>query len=84
MRGMKAAVAALLSCCLLSAAAMAQNKAVKIGVLDDMSGPYAENTGPGDVAAVKFAIADFGGWRAAQPKFFGDGGIFDQVYSGAQ
>ena len=28
-------------------------------------------------------IADFGGWREAQPKFFGDGGIFDQVYSGA-
>ena len=67
MRGMKAAVAALLSCCLLSAAAMAQNKAVKIGVLDDMSGPYAENTGPGDVAAVKFAIADFGGSVLGKP-----------------
>ena len=67
MRGMKAAVAALLSCCLLSAAAMAQNKAVKIGVLDDMSGPYAENTGPGDVAAVKCAIADFGGSVLGKP-----------------
>ena len=29
-------------------------------------------------------IADFGGWREAQPAFFGDGGIFDQIYSGAQ
>ena len=29
-------------------------------------------------------IADFGGWREAQPTFFGDGGIFDQIYSGAQ
>jgi sulfate/thiosulfate-binding protein len=28
-------------------------------------------------------IADFGGWREAQPRFFGDGGIFDQIYSGA-
>ena len=28
-------------------------------------------------------IDDFGGWREAQPKFFGDGGIFDQIYSGA-
>ena len=28
-------------------------------------------------------IEDFGGWRAAQPAFFGDGGIFDQIYSGA-
>jgi branched-chain amino acid transport system substrate-binding protein len=40
---------------------------VKIGVLDDMSGPYAENTGPGDVAAVKFAIADFGGSVLGKP-----------------
>ncbi len=27
-------------------------------------------------------IDDFGGWREAQPAFFGDGGIFDQIYSG--
>ncbi|MBU1336516.1 MAG: sulfate ABC transporter substrate-binding protein [Alphaproteobacteria bacterium] len=26
-------------------------------------------------------IEDFGGWREAQPAFFGDGGVFDQVYS---
>lgn len=63
----RAAVAALLSCCLLGATALAQNKAVKIGVLDDMSGPYAENTGPGDVAAAKFAIADFGGSVLGKP-----------------
>jgi sulfate transport system substrate-binding protein len=25
-------------------------------------------------------IAQFGGWRTAQPKFFGDGGVFDQIY----
>ena len=67
MRYMKAAVAAVLSCCLLGGPALAQNKAVKIGVLDDMSGPYAENTGPGDVAAVKFAIADFGGSVLGKP-----------------
>jgi len=23
---------------------------------------------------------DFGGWAKAQPKFFGDGGVFDQIY----
>ncbi len=67
MHGMKAAVAALLSLGLLGAPALAQNNAVKIGVLDDMSGPYAENTGPGDVAAVKFAIADFGGSVLGKP-----------------
>lgn len=26
-------------------------------------------------------VAQFGGWSKAQPEFFGDGGIFDQVYS---
>jgi branched-chain amino acid transport system substrate-binding protein len=67
MRGSKAAIAALLSCCLLAGTALAQNKAVKIGVLDDMSGPYAENTGQGDVTAVKFAIADFGGSVLGKP-----------------
>jgi branched-chain amino acid transport system substrate-binding protein len=67
MHGMKAAVAALLSLGLLSAPALAQNKAVKIGVLDDMSGPYAEDTGPGDVAAARFAIADFGGSVLGKP-----------------
>ncbi|MDR3386021.1 MAG: sulfate ABC transporter substrate-binding protein [Rudaea sp.] len=25
-------------------------------------------------------IKQFGGWKAAQPKFFGDGGVFDQIY----
>jgi branched-chain amino acid transport system substrate-binding protein len=67
MRFMKTAAAALLSCCMLSIPALAQNGAIKIGVLDDMSGPYAENTGPGDVAAVKFAIADFGGSVLGKP-----------------
>jgi len=23
---------------------------------------------------------DFGGWKQAQPKFFGDGGVFDKIY----
>lgn len=27
-------------------------------------------------------IADFGGWKKAQPEHFGDGGTFDQIYSG--
>ena len=26
-------------------------------------------------------IEDFGGWAEAQPKYFGDGGIFDQIYA---
>jgi len=67
MRYLKAAVAALLSCCVLGVPALAQNKGVKIGVLDDMAGVYADNTGPGDVLAVKFAIADFGGSVLGKP-----------------
>jgi sulfate transport system substrate-binding protein len=26
-------------------------------------------------------IADFGGWTAAQAKYFADGGVFDQIYA---
>jgi branched-chain amino acid transport system substrate-binding protein len=66
-----AAVAALISCGLigltLGESAQAKNGVVKIGVLDDMSGPYAENTGPGDVTATQFAIADFGGTVLGKP-----------------
>ncbi len=40
---------------------------MKIGVLDDMSGPYAENAGPGDVASARMAIADFGGSVLGKP-----------------
>jgi branched-chain amino acid transport system substrate-binding protein len=67
MRCFSTAIAAVLSGCLLGSPVLAQNKVVKIGVLDDMSGPYAENTGPGDVASVKFAIADFGGSVLGKP-----------------
>ncbi len=39
--------------------ARAQKKSLKIGILTDMSGPYAEATGPGDVIASRLAIEDF-------------------------
>jgi branched-chain amino acid transport system substrate-binding protein len=45
---------------LITTAAHAQNLVpVKIGVLTDMSSLYADDTGPGSVAAAKLAIADF-------------------------
>jgi branched-chain amino acid transport system substrate-binding protein len=34
---------------------------IKIGVLGDESGPYADVGGPGSVAAAQMAVADFGG-----------------------
>lgn len=29
-------------------------------------------------------IDEFGGWKEAQPKYFGDGGLFDQIYKPGQ
>ena len=37
------------------------NDNVKLGVLTDMSRLYADNSGPGSVAAAQMAVADFGG-----------------------
>ncbi|TQF42827.1 ABC transporter permease [Bradyrhizobium sp. UNPF46] len=34
---------------------------IKIGIMNDQNGPYADNCGLGSVAAAKLAIADFGG-----------------------
>jgi branched-chain amino acid transport system substrate-binding protein len=47
--------------------AQVSDDTVKLGILDDMSGPYAENSGPGDVLAVKMAISDFGGTVLGKP-----------------
>ena len=43
------------------ALAQISDNVVRIGVLDDMSGPYADIQGPGDVVSVKMAVEDFGG-----------------------
>lgn len=43
---------------------------------------------PNDIkrfADVKLVTIDeFGGWKEAQPKYFGDGGLFDQIYKPGQ
>ena len=44
----------------LAAPALAQDKTVKIGVLNDMSGLYADIGGPNSVVAVKMAVEDSG------------------------
>lgn len=70
MQGLRRAAAALAAGLMLApfaALGQASDNVVKIGVLDDMSGPYAENTGPGDVLAVKMAVADFGGTVLGKP-----------------
>lgn len=34
---------------------------IKIGVMNDQTGPYSDNCGPGSVAAARLAVSDFGG-----------------------
>src|SRR5712672_3967268 len=51
----------------LAAPALAQDKTVKIGVLNDMSSLYADIGGPNSVVAIKMAVEDSGltkkGWK---------------------
>jgi branched-chain amino acid transport system substrate-binding protein len=55
----------------VSTGALAQGKlsgdSLKIGVLTDMSGVYADYGGPGAVAAAKLAVQDFGGKMFGKP-----------------
>jgi len=51
----------------VAARAQISDDVVKIGVMDDMSGPYADIQGPGDVVAVKMAVEDFGGSINGKP-----------------
>ncbi|MGZ6140568.1 MAG: ABC transporter substrate-binding protein [Myxococcaceae bacterium] len=53
--------------CLLPLAALAQEKVVKIGVLNDQSGLYADLGGPGSVVAAKMAAEEFGNKVAGMP-----------------
>ena len=50
------------ACGLGAAAAQAQisDGVIKIGVMNDMSGLYADIAGPGSVVAAKMAVEDFG------------------------
>ena len=59
MRRLFAAIAFLV----LAQPALAQiaGKSIRLGVLGDMSGPNADQQGPGDVVAARMAVADFGG-----------------------
>jgi branched-chain amino acid transport system substrate-binding protein len=68
MRAFGLAAAAL--CALAAGSAMAQ---VRIGVMNDMSGVYSDDQGPGSVLAAQMAVEDFGG-RA--------GGVAVEVTSG--
>ena len=53
------AILALAAAAALTSAAQAEDLTVKIGVMSDMSGLYADLGGPGSVVAAKMAVADF-------------------------
>ncbi|OKO84436.1 ABC transporter permease [Bradyrhizobium sp. NAS80.1] len=59
--------AAALSPFLLFGVAAAQDKAVKVGVLNDQASVYSSITGPGSVAAARLAIEDMGGSMFGKP-----------------
>ena len=52
------ATAAIVACC--AAQAQVSDGVVKIGVMNDMSGTYADLSGPGSVVAAQMAAEDFG------------------------
>lgn len=65
---MKIASALFCSVMLLAAPALAQdNSAIRIGVINDQSGPYADLGGKGSVIAAQMAIDDFGGKVRGKP-----------------
>ncbi len=59
--------AALGTGALLPRRARAQDAAVRIGVLTDAAGPYADSGGPGNLESVRMAAADFGGSVLGRP-----------------
>ena len=72
MKNQKKQIKALvITCGILFGAAAAQaqtlDRPIKIGVLSDMSGPYADQAGLGSVEAAKMAIEDAGGKIGNQP-----------------
>lgn len=64
-------VSLVMASALVMGAAAAQSQVsddtVKIGILTDMAGPYANVSGKGTVAAVNMAIEDFGGKVLGKP-----------------
>lgn len=60
-------IAVALSPFFLFGVAAAQDKAVKVGVLNDQASVYSSITGPGSVAAARLAIEDMGGSMFGKP-----------------
>jgi branched-chain amino acid transport system substrate-binding protein len=57
---------AALACCAVGAQAQVSGDVIKIGIITDMSGLYADIDGQGGVEAIKMAIADMKGMAAGK------------------
>ncbi|MDB5866223.1 MAG: transporter substrate-binding protein, partial [Betaproteobacteria bacterium] len=56
----KLCVAVAMACGAVSAQAQYSDNVIKIGVLNDQSGTYADFAGPGSTVAARMAVEDFG------------------------
>ena len=63
---MRAFILAVAALCALAAGPATAQGVLKIGVLNDMSGVYSDDQGPGSVLAAQMAVEDFGGRAAGQ------------------
>jgi branched-chain amino acid transport system substrate-binding protein len=57
----------MLNAVVFGASAQVSDGVVKIGVINDAAGPYADLSGPGSVLAVRMAVEDFGGTVTGRP-----------------
>ncbi len=68
MRRLAGAIAVLLAAAISTRAqGQVSDGVVKIGVITDMAGVYADNVGPGSVLASRLAVEDFGGTVLGKP-----------------
>ena len=61
LRKLSLALACATALAAMPATAQVSDNVVKLGIMADMSGPFADQNGPGDVVAARLAIEDFGG-----------------------
>lgn len=66
-RTLRVAVSAVALAAATLAQAQVSGDRVRIGFITDLSGPFADNDGPGGLEAVKMAVADFGGKVLGKP-----------------
>lgn len=67
LRSIQLALGAIAAAVASLATAQVPGDKVRIGFISDLSGPFADNDGPGGAEAIRMAIADFGGKVLGKP-----------------